>query len=73
MTPGSVIELPKADRRYKPGSIKKDKKGQYRGHPDTVRMKYLVIPHNSYGLPFSLNPPKIVSIELGKWLKKHSL
>lgn len=64
MKPGSEMPLPKADKRYKIGTIKKDKKGRYRGHPKTVlptRIETALI-----GI---LNPPIVISEVLSRHLK----
>jgi hypothetical protein len=63
------ILLPKSDRRYKPGSIKRDTKGRYRGHPDTVELKRMHLPPNAPP-HIQLNPPLVAGIELARFLDK---
>lgn len=64
-----MIELPKADKRYKPGNIAKDSKGKYRGHPDTVTLRRMTIPEAA-PMYMQLNPPLIVTPELAEFIKE---
>lgn len=63
-------ELPKSDKRYKVGFIKQDKKGRWRGNPDTVELKRMVIP-SSAPIHMQLNPPLVMTKELAKHVAKH--
>ena len=64
-----MIELPKADRRYKSGNIAKDSKGRYRGNPDTVTLRRMTIPEVA-PMYMQLNPPLIVTPELAEFIKE---
>ena len=57
------VLLPKPDKRYKVGSIKLDKNGRYRGHPDTVDLKHIQIPQGA-PITMQMNPPFVISREL---------
>lgn len=65
------IELPKPDKRYRPGTITKDNKGAYRGHPDTVELKRMSVPLGA-PLDIQLNPPLIATKELAEFLKPNN-
>lgn len=69
MKPGQVIELPRADKRYKIGAIKLDKKGRLRGHPETVNVRFLKIPVDA-PMSMQLNPPIIISAVLARSIKE---
>jgi len=60
-----MIELPKPDKRYKPGKIVRDKNGVFRGHPDSVTLKTANMPNE-----LQLNPPLIATPELAKFIEK---
>lgn len=64
------IELPKSDKRYKPGKIVKDAKGKYRGHPLTVIPKTMEIINSTHHdmLKYQLNPPIVISSELADYI-----
>jgi hypothetical protein len=73
------IELPKPDKRFKVGNIKKDKKGQYRGNPTTVQLQRLEpllgelnkhVDQYHELLKLQLNPPIIIGPELASHLAK---
>ena len=64
----AVLELPKPDKRYKVGNIKKDKSGKLRGNPKTVELKRLQVPSNA-PLSMQLNPPYVISQELAREFK----
>jgi hypothetical protein len=59
----------KVDRRFKNGNIKQTG-NELRGNPETMKMERLEIPHNTLGLPFDLNPPIVISKELGEQIKR---
>ena len=69
-----MIGLPKPDKRYKKGKIKKDNKGVYRGNPETVTPKFIDLPYeltpNDMALVSAANPPMIVSPELAKYIQR---
>lgn len=67
-----MVELPKPDKRYKLGRIAKDKKGKYRGHPDTVIPKVMEIPKNA-PLSMQLNPPLLADQVLVAYMEKKGL
>lgn len=69
MKPSSVIKLPKPDKRYKIGNIAKDKKGNYRGHPETVELKPMPLPPSA---PYEvrLRPPLVMTADLVRHLKR---
>lgn len=67
--PGQIIELPKADKRYKVGNIAKDRTGQLRGNPLTVTPRVMDIP-KSAPLSMQLNPPLVISNELADLLEE---
>ncbi|MBH1979953.1 hypothetical protein I8H89_00355 [Candidatus Saccharibacteria bacterium] len=70
MKPGNMIVLPKQDKRYKVGNISKDNKGKYRGHPDTVAVRFIEVGlERNAPTAMNMNPPIVVSDELGKFLK----
>lgn len=66
MKPGHIIQV-KADKRYKVGNIKKVK-GVLRGHPETMHVARMDCPNGE----MSLNPPIVVSHELGEAIRKAS-
>ncbi len=61
------IELPKSDKRYRVGNIQLDKKGRYRGHPDTVELKRMPLPPEA-PLHIQLNPPLVMTADLVRHL-----
>lgn len=63
MTPGAVYELPKPDKRFKPGHIKMVN-GKWRGHPDTVVPRQMDVPVADVEL--RLRPPYVISDALAK-------
>ena len=66
-----MIELPKADKRYKSGNIAKDSKGKYRGNPDTVTLRRMTIPEAA-PIHMQLNPPLIATPELAEFIKEQT-
>ena len=64
-----MIELPKSDKRYRVGHIVKDKKGAYRGHPDTVKLKRMPVPPEA-PIDIQLNPPLVAIKELAIFLNR---
>lgn len=68
MSKHDPIEI-KADKRFKLGNIKQTG-NELRGNPETMRMKPLDMPHNTLCYDFDLNPPIVVSKELGEAIKK---
>jgi len=71
--PGSYISL-KTDNRYKDGNVKLVK-GKLRGNKRTMALEHLVVPlaaqYDSFltHAKLSLNPPIVVSYELGEAIK----
>ena len=74
MQPGQIIELPKPDKRYRVGNIAKDKHGELRGHPLTVTPRHMdmLTTLQSDFLSMQLQPPVVISRELGELLKGES-
>ena len=65
MIPGQVITL-RPDKRYKLGNVVKDKKGALRGHPKTIYMER----YYADTVMLQMNPPIVISSELGAAIKK---
>jgi len=71
----SEIEL-RVDNRYKDGNVVR-KKGALRGNAKTMELKHLLVPlaalhaYNDALIKLSLNPPIVVSRELGKAIKEN--
>jgi hypothetical protein len=61
------IEI-KSDKRFKPGNIKQAG-NELRGNPETMDMHRMAVPTGT-PMEMQLNPPIIVSSELGDALKK---
>jgi hypothetical protein len=62
------IEI-KPDKRFKPGNIKQTG-SQLRGNPETVALRRLEVPPGAE-IGLRLNPPIVVSKELGNALTEH--
>jgi len=58
----------KNDKRFKLGNVKQTG-NELRGNPDTMKMTRMEMPHNTLGIPFDLNPPIVVTAELGAAIK----
>lgn len=62
----AIIEI-KPDKRFKSGNIKQTQ-GHIRGNPETVALRRLEVPAGA-DIGLQLNPPIVVSPELGRAIK----